>query len=109
MIIDVFIKYDGTISLKTKTGLEVTKAFQHMWRTQSLPQKLWTDKGKEFYNKSMKDLLHKHNVYLYSTENEERSCGGMEPYNQTKHVGIFQCKQHDELHPHSPKFNKEIQ
>ena len=73
MIIDVFSKYGWAISLKTKTGLEVTKASQHLWRTQSPPQKLWTDKGKGFYNKSMKDLLHKHDVDLYSTENEEKS------------------------------------
>ena len=32
------------------------------------PEKLWTDKGKEFYNKNVKDL-----VELYSTENEEKS------------------------------------
>ena len=28
----------------------------------------------------------------------------MEPCNQAKHVEIFQCKQHDEVHRHSPKF-----
>ena len=54
MIIDVFSKYSWTIPLKIKTVLEVTNAFQHF-----------------FYNKSMKDMLHKHNVNLYSTENEE--------------------------------------
>ena len=32
------------------------------------PEKLWTDKGKEFYNKDVKDL-----VEIYSTENEEKS------------------------------------
>ena len=32
------------------------------------PEKLWTDKGREFYNKDVKDL-----VELYSTENEEKS------------------------------------
>ena len=32
------------------------------------PEKLWTDKGKEFYNKDVKDLIE-----LYSTENEEKS------------------------------------
>ena len=73
MIIEVFSKYGWAIPLKTNTGLEVTKAFQHLCRTQSSPQKLWTDKDKEFYNKSMKDIVHKHNVDLYSTENVEKS------------------------------------
>ena len=31
------------------------------------------DKGKEFYNKHVKDLLEKHSVQMYSTENEEKS------------------------------------
>ena len=33
---------------------------------------LWTDKGSEFYNSIVKDLLNKHNIKLYSTENEEK-------------------------------------
>ena len=73
MIIDVFSKYGWAIPLKTKTGPEVTKAFRDLWRTQKPPQKLWTENGKEFYNKSMKELLEKNNVQLYSTENEEKS------------------------------------
>ena len=82
MIIDVFSKFGWAVLLKTKTGLEVTKAFQHIWKTQSPPQKLWTDKGKEFYNRSMKELLKKNNVELYSTENEEKS-SVVERWNRT--------------------------
>ena len=50
MIIDVFSKFGWAIPLKTKTGLEVSKVFHDLWKTQPTPQKLWTDKGKEFYN-----------------------------------------------------------
>ena len=32
------------------------------------PEKMWVDKGKEFYNKDVKDLIE-----FYSTENEEKS------------------------------------
>ena len=62
MIIDVFSKYRWAIPLKTKNGSEVMKAFQSLWKTQKPPQKLWTDEGKDFYNKSMKELLEKNNV-----------------------------------------------
>ena len=34
---------------------------------------LWTDKGKEFYNKNLKEVLDKRNVKLYFTQNEEKS------------------------------------
>ena len=72
MIIDVFSEYGWAIPLKTKTGPEVMKALS-LWKTQKPSQKVWTDKGKEFYNKSMMELLEKNNVQLYSTENEEKS------------------------------------
>ena len=82
IIIDVIRKFGWAIPLKTKTGLEVTKAFQHLWETVPTPHKLWTDKGKEFYNRHMKELLKKNNVELYSTENEEKSCV-VERWNRT--------------------------
>ena len=46
------------------------------------PRKLWTDKATEFYNKYMKELLQKHDVELYSTENEEKS-SVVERWNRT--------------------------
>ena len=38
--------------------------------------------GKEYYNKKMKELLDKHNISLYSTENEEKS-SVVERWNRT--------------------------
>ena len=75
MIIDVFSKYGWIVPLKTKTGVAVTHAFKEVFQKSGrIPTRLWTDKGKEFYNKSMKDLLRKNNnIILYSTENEEKS------------------------------------
>ena len=73
MIIDVYSRFGWAIPLKTKTGLEVSKAFHDLWETQAPPEKLWTDKGKEFYNRPMRELLKKKNVELYSTQNEEKA------------------------------------
>ena len=97
MIIDVFSKYGWFVPLKTKTGVGVTKAFQDSWRKQAPPQNLWTDKGKEFYNRLMKELLEKNNVQLYSTENEEKS-SIVERWNhtiKTYDVEILYSKQHN--------------
>ena len=82
MIIDVFSKYGWAIPLKTKKGVEVTKAFTDLWKRQPPPQMLWTDKGKEFLNKDMTALLKERNVHLYWTENEEKSCV-VERWNRT--------------------------
>jgi len=38
-----------------------------------VPKFLWTDKGKEFYNKNVDEILMQYNIKLYSTENEEKS------------------------------------
>ena len=76
MVLDLFSKYGWIVPLKTKTGLEVSKAFESIFK-KGKPKKLWVDKGKEYYNKNMLDLLAKNNIEIYSTENEEKSsvCG----------------------------------
>ena len=66
-VIDVFSKYRWLISLKDKTGKSVPSALKTILKERKL-EKMWVDKGKEFYNKDVKDLLE-----LYSTENEEKS------------------------------------
>ena len=67
LVIDTFSKYGYLIPLKNKTGETVADALKDIFKKRK-PEKLWTDKGREFYNKDVKDL-----VELYSTENEEKS------------------------------------
>ena len=66
-VIDVFSKYGWLIPLKDKTGKSVASALKTIFEEMK-PEKMWVDKGKEFYNKDVKDLIE-----LYSTENEEKS------------------------------------
>ena len=66
-VIDVFSKYGYLIPLKDKTGKSVTSALKTIFKERK-PEKMWVDKGKEFYNKDVKELIE-----LYSTENEEKS------------------------------------
>ena len=74
MVLDLFSKYGWIIPLKDKKGETVAGAFKTIFKEGRKPQYLWTDKGKEYYNRQMKDLLQKHNMTLYSTENEEKHC-----------------------------------
>ena len=67
LVIDVFSKYGWIIPLKNKEGKTVAEALKTIFKERK-PEKLWTDKGKEFYNKDVKNL-----VEIYSTENEEKS------------------------------------
>ena len=72
MVLDLFSKYGWIVPLKTKTGLEVSKAFERILE-KNKPKMLWVDKGKEYYNKNVLDLLAKDKITIYSTENEEKS------------------------------------
>ena len=67
MVLDLFSKYGWIVPLKTKTGLEVSKAFESIFKkAKDKPKKLWVDKGKEYYKKNVLDLLAKNNIEIYS-------------------------------------------
>ena len=69
LVIDTFSKYGWIVPLKNKKAQTIVKALKEIFKESGRrPDKLWTDKGTEFFNKNVKDL-----VYLYATENEEKS------------------------------------
>ena len=73
MVLDVFSKYGWIVPLKDKKGETVAEAFKTIFKEGRKPQYLWTDKGKEYYNKHVKEILDNNKITLYSTENEEKS------------------------------------
>ena len=73
MVIDVFSKFGWIEPLQNKKGETVAAAFEKIFKFGRQPRLLWTDKGKEFYNKNVNQLLSRKNIKLYSTENEEKS------------------------------------
>ena len=73
MVLDVFSKFGWIVPLKDKKGETVAEALKTILKEGRKPQYLWTDKGKEYYNKHVKELLDKNKITLYSTENEEKS------------------------------------
>ena len=69
LVIDIFNKYGWIKPLKDKKGKTIIKALKEIFKESGRrPTKLWTDKGREFFNKDVRDL-----VELYATENEEKS------------------------------------
>ena len=65
MVLDLFSKYGWNVPLKDKKGETVTQAFKTIFEEGRKPQYVWTDKGKKYYNKHLKDVLEKHNITLY--------------------------------------------
>lgn len=82
VVIDTFSKYAWAISLKSKTGLEVSNAFLNILKEGRIPKKLHVDKGKEFYNKDFKQVLEKYNIQMYSTGTENKA-SIVERFNRT--------------------------
>ena len=80
-VIDVLSKYSWAVPLKDKTAASVTKAFQLLFK-EATPQKLWTDQGSEFYNSTLKGVLQKLKIELYSTYGEHKSAI-VERFNRT--------------------------
>ena len=73
-VIDIYSKYVGVITLKDKKGTRTTNVFQKILdESNQKLNKIWVDKGSEFYNKSMKPFLQKIDIEMYSTYNEEKS------------------------------------
>ena len=83
-VIDVFSKYGWIEPLHQKSGQAVAKAFEKIFAEGRRPEKIWVDKGKEFYNKDVKSL----GFELYSTENEEKS-SVIERWNRTMKEKMF--------------------
>lgn len=81
-VIDVFSKYGWIEPLKQKTGNAVASALKKIF-TERQPEKIWVDKGKEFYNKDVQGM-----ATLYSTENEEKS-SVVERWNRTIKEQMF--------------------
>ena len=58
-VIDIYSKYYRVVPLKDKKVVSIVNAFQSIKKSNRKPNKIWVDKGSEFYNRSMKSWLEK--------------------------------------------------
>ena len=73
-VIDIYSKYAWVIPLKDKKGITISNAFQKILNEpKRKPNKIWVDKGTEFYNRSIKSFLQNNDIEMYSTHNEGKS------------------------------------
>lgn len=66
-VMNTFSKFVWAEPLKTKTGVEVTRAMAKILASTTPPKNLQVDDGKEFYNASFLALMKKHGINMYST------------------------------------------
>ena len=61
-------------SLKDKKGITITNDFRkNLDESNRRPNKIWVDKGSEFYNRSMNSWLQDNDIEICSTHNEGKS------------------------------------
>ena len=73
-VIDIFSKYAWVVPLKDKKGTSIVKAFQIILKQSNRkPNKIWVDKGSEFYNAYFKKWLRGNDIVMYSTHNKGKS------------------------------------
>ena len=73
-VIDIFSKYACVVSLEDKKGVSIANAFQKTLDvSNSKPNKIWVDKGSEFYNSSFRKWLKDNDIEMYLIHNEEKS------------------------------------
>ena len=73
MLLILFSKYAWVFPLEDK-GVSIVNAFQKVLdKSGRKTNKIWVDKGSEFYNSSVKKWLKDNDIEMYSIHNEGKS------------------------------------
>ena len=73
-VIDIYSKYTWVLPLNNKKSITITNAFLKVLDESNCKRnKIWVEKGSEFYNKSVKSWLEKNYIEMHSTDNEKKT------------------------------------
>ena len=81
-VVDVLSKYAWVQPLKAKTGVALVKAFDKILKGRRHPNRLQTDRGKEFYNRTFQRWLDEQGIHHFSTEGDAKA-SVVERFNRT--------------------------
>ena len=73
MVLDLLSKYAWVQPLKAKTGVALVKAFDKILRQGRKPNRLQTDRGKEFYNRTFQRWVKKHGIDNFFTAGDAKA------------------------------------
>ena len=72
-VIDIFRNYARVGPLKDRKGISIINTFQKVLKqSDKKTNKIWVDKGSEFYNNSFKKWLQDNDILMYYTYNEKK-------------------------------------
>ena len=81
-VVDVLSKYAWVQPLKTKTGVALVRAFEKIVRQGRHPNRLQTDRGKEFYNRTSQRWVDEQDIQHFFTEGDAKA-SVVERFNRT--------------------------
>ena len=85
--IDCFSRYAWVKPVKNKTGPEIARVLAEIFAEKKC-KRLQTDKGKEYLNKHVRQLLNKYNTELWVSENEVKAAM-VERFNRTMKTRMY--------------------
>ena len=87
-VVDALSKYAWVQPLKRKTGIEMVGAFEDIISEGRKPQTLQTDKGKEYYNATMRRWLEDEGIKHFSTAGDAKAAIA-ERFNRTLKTRLY--------------------
>ena len=88
-VIDIFSKYAWVVPLKDKKVISIANVFQKkLDKSGRNPNKVWVDKGNEFYKNSFKKWFKDNDIEMHFIHNEGKSVVD-ERYIKTLNTKIF--------------------
>ena len=83
-VIDVFSKFAWAVAVRNKDATTVTEAFDSVMEQAAprKPERLQTDKGKEFFNKDFGALMKRNKINHFATESDQKAAV-VERFNRT--------------------------
>jgi len=81
-VIDCYSKFAWCQKFKTKTGVEIKKAFEKILNNVRTPDKIQYDKCNEFYNEKVKNLFKEKDIEYFSTDSDKKA-SIVERFNRT--------------------------
>lgn len=93
-VIDVLSKYAWAVSLPNKRGPTIRDAFKQIFKEGRKPEKLQTDDGPEFLNKSFQTFLTAKEVEHFSTFNRETKASVVERFNRSLKTRMYRYFTH---------------
>jgi len=86
--IDVFTKRAWAIPVRTKSGRDVSEAFEKILADRKCNM-VQSDKGTEFLNGTFQSMLQRHGIKFYTSEKEDLKASVVERFNRTLKTKMY--------------------